>query len=146
MPKTGNQGAVTFADSGLALSWTRIGEYQQSRNKLPTDHLGTDGFRTYIPDDHEDPGEIELEAYFDSTVELREFGDDHDPEEITITYPKSDPDVFAAATLSGSGFLIMVGLPELVNGQVSKQKIRIAFDGQAADPAFAAEVADDPGP
>ena len=145
MPQTGNSGTVTFADSDLTLAWTKIGEYQQTRNKLPTDDLSTTGFKTYIADDHEEPGEIELEAYFDPTVDLQEIGGANDPEEVTITYPKSASTVFAASTLVGSAFLIAVGLPELVNGQVAKQKVKLAFDAQEEDPAFSVEVADDPG-
>ena len=144
MPQTGNSGTVTFADSALVLSWTRIGEYQQTRNKLPTDHLGTEGFKTYIADDHQEPGEIELEAYFDPTEDLQEIGGADDPEEITITYPLANPEAEVPATLVGSAFLTMVGLPELVNGQVSKQKIKIAFDAQEEDPAFSPELDEAP--
>ena len=50
-------------------------------------------------------------------------------------------------SLVGTGFLIMVGLPELVNGQVSKQKVKIAFDGQGAGaPSFSPELDEAPAP
>ena len=127
MPKTGNKGAVTFSTSALTLSWTKIGEWQGTRGKLPTDHLGTTGFRTYIPDDLAEPGEIEFEALFDPTKSLGSIT--AVAETITITFPKENPLGGAAATLAGTGFLIAVGTPELVNGQVSKQKVKIAFNG-----------------
>jgi hypothetical protein len=143
MPKTGNSGTVAFATTSLVLAWTKIGEYQQTRGKLATDHLGTEGFRTYMADDHEEPGEIELEAYFDPTVDLADITDV--AEEITITYPLEDPDDEVAATLIGTGFLIAVGLPELVNGTVSKQKVKIAFDGQGdGAPSFSPELEEAP--
>ena len=44
MPITGNQGTVTFEDSGLVLAWTRISEYQQTREKLATGELDYEGF------------------------------------------------------------------------------------------------------
>jgi len=130
MPKTGNKGTITFGTSALVLSWTRIGEWQGTRGKLPVDALATDGFRPYIPDDLSEPGEIEAEAYFDPTKAGAAA------ETITITYPKKAAGT--SPTLVGSGFLIMVGLPELVNGQVSKQKVRVAFDG-VTGPAFTPE-------
>jgi hypothetical protein len=143
MPKTGNSGTVSFADSDLTLAWTKISEYQQTRGKLPTDHLGTEGFKTYDPDDHEEPGEVELEAYFDPREDLADISDE--AEEITITYPLENPLAEVAATLVGTGFLIMVGLPELVNGQVSKQKVKIAFDGQGdGAPSFSPELDEAP--
>jgi len=139
MPKTGNSGTVAFTTSLLVLAWTKISEYQQTRGKQPTDHLGTTGFKTYMVDDHEEPGEIELEAYFDPTVDLADIADE--AEEVTITYPLEDPLGEAAATLIGTAFLIAVGLPELVNGTVSKQKVKLAFDGQGLGaPEFSAEL------
>jgi hypothetical protein len=135
MAKTGNSGTITFGTSAIVLSWTKIGEWQATRGKLPVDHLSTSGYRPYIPDDLSEPGEIEVEAYFDPTKTLGNIG--AVAETITVTYPKkaagSNP------TLIGTGFLIMVSLPELVNGQVSKQKVKVAFNG-ATGPAFSKEA------
>ena len=142
MPNTGNGGTVTLSESGLTLAWTRIGEYQQTRAKLPVDALSDTGFRPHIVDDHADPGEIELEAYFDPTEDLADISEI--PETITVTFPLKNPLWEVPATLVGSGFLIAVGLPELVNGQVTKQKVRIAFDGGAEDPAFSVEEEEAP--
>jgi len=135
MPKTGNSGTITFATSAIVLSWTRIGEWQATRGKLPVDHLTTSGFRPYIPDDLSEPGEIECEAYFDPTKALGNIG--AAAESVTVTYPKKAAG--SAPTLIGTAFLTMVGLPELVNGQVSKQKVKIAFNG-GTGPAFSREV------
>ena len=131
MPKTGNGATIVFGTSGVVLSWTKIGEWQGTRGKLPVDHLGTTGFRPYIPDDLAEPGEIELEALFDPTKALPSIS--AVPETITITYPKEGAGT--NPTLAGTAFFTMVGLPEMVNGQVSKQKIKFAFDG-ATGPAF----------
>ena len=135
MPKTGNGGSIVLGTSAIVLSWTRIGEWQATRGKLPVDHLGTSGFRPHIPDDLADPGEIEAEAYFDPTKALGNIS--AVAETITVNYPKKAAG--SQPTLAGSGFLVMVGLPELVNGQVMKQKVRIAFDG-VTGPAFNKEV------
>jgi len=131
MPKTGNSGTITFGTSAIVLSWTKIGEWQTTRDKLATDHLGTTGFRTYIPNDLAEPGEVECEAYFDPTKSLASIA--AIAETITISYPKEGAG--STPTLIGTGFLTMLSLPELVNGQVSKQKVKIAFDG-GTGPAF----------
>lgn len=141
MPRTGNGGVVTASPSGVALAFTKIGELQMTRGKLAVDHLGSVGFRPQIPDDHQDPGEIELEAWFDATEDLADIGEGQ--ETITITYPLENEDWEVPATLSGTGFLIAVGTPECVNGQVSKQKLKIAFDG-GTGPTFSPELEETP--
>lgn len=138
MPKTGNTGTISLGTSVLQFAFTKIGEYQQTRNKLEVSHLGTTGFKEFIKDDLADPGEIEVEGWFDATKDLENIN--AAAETITVTYPKEDPDN-TAATLVGTGFLIMVGLPELVNGSVSKQKIKVAFDGDVTEPTFTPEEA-----
>jgi len=142
MPKTGNSGTISLSESGLSLAFTKIGEWQTTRGKLAVDHLGSTGFKPQIPDDLADPGEIEVEALFDPTVDLADISEE--VETITVTYPKEDP-TKVAANLSGTGFLIAVGTPELVNGSVSKQKFKVAFDGDTG-PTFTPEVAAPPPP
>jgi hypothetical protein len=131
MPKTGNSGTITFGTSAIVLSWTKIGEWQATRGKLPVDHLATSGFRPYIPDDLSEPGEIECEAYFDPKKALASIN--AAAETITVSYPKEGAG--STPALVGTGFLIAVGLPELVNGTVSKQKVKLCFDG-GTGPAF----------
>ena len=143
MPKTGNSGTVTLSESGLVLAWTKIGELQQTRNKLAVDDLSSEGFRPYIADDHEEPGEIELEAYFKPTEDLADIQEI--AEDILVTYPLENADWEVPATLAGTGFLIAVGLPELVNGTVTKQKVKIAFDGDDG-PTFSEELEVTPAP
>jgi len=124
MALTGNTGTIAFGTSAIVLSWTKIGEWQTTRAKLETSHLGTTVFKTFMPDDLADPGEVEVEALFDPTKALGSIG--AAAETITITYPKT---AGTAANLAGTGFITALGLPELVNGSVSKRKIKIAFNG-----------------
>lgn len=135
MPKTGNSGTVTLSVSGLTLSFVKIGEWQPTRGKLEVSHLGTTDFKEFVQDDLADPGEVELEALFLATAALADISED--PETITITYPKETP-ANHAAVLSGTGFLIAVSLPELVNGTITKQKVKAAFNGLTG-PTFVAE-------
>lgn len=135
MPKTGNTGSITLSSSGIVLSFTKIGEWQATRGKLDTSHLASTAWKRQMADDLAEPGEVEVEALFDPAVALADI---NEPQEtITVTYPlESQPGT--AATLAGTGFLIMLSLPELVNGAVSKQKFKIAFDGYTG-PAFTKE-------
>jgi hypothetical protein len=135
MPTTGNAGSITFGTSAIVLSWTRIGEWQATRDKLAIDHLATTGFRPYMPNDLAEPGEVEVEAYFKPDTALASIGSA--AAEVIITYPKTGG--AAAATLTGTAFLTMVSLPELVNGTVAKQKLRVAFDGNQG-PTFVAQA------
>ena len=134
MALTGNTGTITFGTSGFTLAWTKIGEWQATRAKLETSTLATTVFKTFMADDLADPGEIEVEALFDATKALGSIG--AAAETITITYPKS---AGTAAKLAGTGFITMVSTPELVNGSVSKQKLKVAFNG-GTGPAFTAQV------
>ena len=134
MALTGNTGTITFGTSGIVLSWTKIGEWQTTRSKLETSHLGTTVFKTFMADDLADPGEIEVEGLFDPTKALGSIV--AAAETITITYPKT---AGTAANLAGTGFISMLSLPELVNGAVSKRKIKVAFDG-GTGPTFTAQA------
>jgi hypothetical protein len=138
MPKTGNTGTIAFTETGVTLSFTKIGEWQATRGKLETSHLETEDFKEFIPDDLADPGEIELEALFDPTEDLADISEG--VETITVTYPLENADWEVAATLVGSGYVMMVGTPELVNGSVAKQKLKFFFDGDGTEPAFSPEL------
>lgn len=134
--KTGNSGTISFGTQAFTGSWNRIGAWQPSRDKIETSHLGTTGYKTFIPGDLDDPGEVTLEVQFDPTASLPSMAD---PETVTITYPKK-VGTNTAASLAGSGFITKAGTPELRNGQVMVQEITVAFDG-ITGPAFTKEAA-----
>ena len=134
MPKTGNTGTIAFTVTGVTLSFTKIGEWQATRGKLNVSHLETEDFHELIPDDLADPGEIELEALFDPTEDLADISET--VEDITVTYPLDNTGWAVQATLTGSGYVMMVGTPELVNGSVAKQKLKFFFDGKRNQSCF----------
>lgn len=135
LPKTGNSGTITLGSSSLAFGFTKIGEWQATRGKLESSVLATASFKEYEPDDLAEPGEIEVEGLFEGKDTVDDIG--NAAETITVTYPKTDGEA-VAGSLVGTGFLIMQGLPELVNGQLMKAKFKIAFDGKTG-PAYTAE-------
>ncbi len=75
---------VVFADSGftghlLDVSWDGI-----ERVSVDSSHLGTANFRTFIPGELTDPGELSLELAFDPDDDPPFNGD---AEVITVTFP-----------------------------------------------------------
>lgn len=138
VPKTGNTGTIALTTSALAFPFTKIGELQFTRGKLESSSLATADFKEYEPDDLCEPGEVEVEGWFEGKDEF-EGKIKTAAETITVTYPKTDGGS-AGAKVAGTGFLIMVGLPEMVNGSLMKAKFKIAFDGKTG-PAYTKEAA-----
>lgn len=136
-PVTGNTGTIVLGTSALTFGFTKIGEWQPTRGKLESSVLATTGFKEYEPDDLTEPGEIEVEGYFEGKDALGNIN--AGAETITVTYPKTDSASAAGGSLAGTGFLIALALPELVNGQLMKTKFKIAFDGKTG-PAYTVEA------
>jgi len=137
-PKTGNTGTIALGTSAVAFPFTKIGEWQTTRGKLESSSLATADFKEYEPDDLCEPGEVEVEGWFEGKDEFDSLINNV-AETITVTYPKTDPTSAAGANLAGTGFLIMIGLPEMVNGALMKAKFKIAYDGKTG-PAYTKEA------
>lgn len=136
MPKTGKGASIVFGTSAVSASWTKINPGQQSLGELESSHLGTTAKKTYEPDDLSEPGECEVECWFDATKDMPALGV---PETVTITLPKEVPASTAAATYAGTAFIKAVGLPENVLGILKKQTIKVKWDGKTG-PAFTKEA------
>jgi hypothetical protein len=134
-PKTGLTGTIVLGTTGLAFSFTKIGEWQSTRGKLQASHLATVTMHGYQPDDLAEPGEVEVEGWFEGKDDVNDIS--NVAETITITYPCTSGGTDGGA-LSGTGFIILQGLPELVQGQLMKAKFKVAFDGYTG-PAYAVE-------
>ncbi len=129
---TGNSATIALSDTGAVGNIRNIGEIAQELGKLESSHLETEDFKTYIPDDLTEPGEVEFEVEFDGSIDLPPCGV---VETCTITYPTIGEG--AAASHAGTGFLTRVSLPQLANGQIQVARLRFAFDGETG-PAFSA--------
>jgi hypothetical protein len=126
-PTTGLTGTIALTTSALSFAFTKIGGAEFTRGKLKASHLGTTGFHEYQPDDLAEPPEVEVEGWFEGKDTVDDIS--NVAETITITYPKCDTASGAGGNLAGTGFIIMQGLPELVQGQLMKAKFKVAFDG-----------------
>ena len=138
LPTTGNKGTIALGTSAISFPFTKISEWQATRGKLESSSLATVDFKEYEPDDLSEPGEVDVEGWFEGKDEF-EGKIKGVAETITVTYPKTDIASSAGASLAGTGFLTMIGLPEMVNGTLMKAKFKVAFDGKTG-PAYTKEA------
>lgn len=128
---TGNSATFALATTGAIGNIRNIGEVAAELGKIETSHLGTVGQKTYIPDDLEEPGEVEVEVEFATGINLPGRGV---VETCTITYPLRTGES-TAANHAGTGFISRVSTPTLQNGQLQVMKLRFSFNGDTG-PTF----------
>jgi len=101
MAEIGTSTAIVFGTSSFSHTLLDVSWDSQTREAIETSHMGTTGYRTFMPGDLVDPGEISMEI-------------EHDPDEpppitlvaepITITFPLVAGGS-TAATWACSGFI-----------------------------------------
>jgi len=128
---TGNSATLVLGTTGAVGNVRSIGEISQDLEKLETSYLATSTFKTYMPSDLAEPGEVEFEVEFDTSIDLPACGV---VETITITYPMRTGET-VAANHAGTGFILKVTMPSLENGAIQVAKVLVAFDGETG-PAF----------
>lgn len=99
MSRVGTGATVTFGTSSYAPQIETITIDGIERPVVDTTHLGTANFKTFIPGDLVDPGEITLEIKTNPDTEPPISGA---PETITIEFPSA---LATGAQYSGSGFV-----------------------------------------
>lgn len=136
MSDTGNTGTIVFGTTGFTAKYRVLAEAEQERPKLKDSDLSTSQFETYIPGDLAEPGEIQIEFYFDATATPPDI---HAvPETVTLTLPLQSGTT--AATLVGTAFLTKRTItPNLQNNEINIGKATVAFDGKTG-PTFTPEV------
>lgn len=118
---------ITFATGFLAkitgVSWGGI-----AREPKETSHMGTtNGWRTFIPSDLKDPGELTVELQFDKNAATK-TNLDGDPETITVTFPIPAGGT-TAATWACEGFLTSFELSDPMD-DVMTASAGIKFTGE----------------
>ena len=134
---TGNTGAIVFGTSGFTAKYRILGEVEQERPKLNESALDTADYEEYIPGDLAEPGELQIEFYFnpqDTPPDVLAAA-----ETVTLTLPLKTTGN-TAATLAGTGFITKRTIaPNLQNNEVAIGKATIAWDG-GTGPTFTAEA------
>lgn len=130
---TGNGATITLGTTGAIGNVRRIVPPKESLGSLDASHLGTTGFKEYIPDDLSDTAEAEFEIEFSTTIANPGLGT---VETITITWPLQAGQS-VAAKIAGTAFISGWDYPELANGQIQYHMVKVRFDGYTG-PAFTA--------
>lgn len=136
---TGNSATVTFSTSTLSYNFTGIDLGSEAVGKIEKSHLLTTGFKAYMPEDLDEPGEIVLDYQFDNSSTQPALGT---VETITVTAPTanraSDGQAQATpATWVGTGFITDIKRPSMQNNTLQVGQLTFAFDG-GTGPTFTA--------
>ena len=122
---TGHGATIAFTTSAFTGKFTMIGGAEVTREKLDKTHLGSGASREYREGDVADPGEFDVEIFFNPGA----TGTNFPPitaaaETITIDLDGAGS---AGAILAGTGFFIMAKQPELQTDVIMKCSGRIAW-------------------
>jgi hypothetical protein len=103
----GTGATITFGTSSWAASIVSMNHSGMDRPSIPTSHLGTTVWNTFVAGDLTDPGELEIEYQAD-TSSVASTGTKYPPiakvaETVTVTLPTTATS--GNATFAGSGFV-----------------------------------------
>jgi len=140
MSDTGRGATLTLATTGSVGSIVEMTLPEWTLDKVEDSHLGTTNFKTYIPGDLCEPGEITATLVFDAALTTypniaSTTGSWASAETVTITFPISNTSHSTAATLAGTGCITGFSFPQLAVNTLQTAQITISLDGQT-EPAF----------
>ena len=122
---TGHGATIGFGTTGLTYKWRKIGAVEQAGESVEDTDLSNTYYKTFMPGDVFEPGELEVEYCWDAREELPALGT---VETITITLDATG--ALSAADLEGTGFIMSrTAFPELATNGLQIGKMKIAFDG-----------------
>lgn len=143
MAGTGNGATLTLGTTGSVGSIQEMTLPEWTLEKIETSHLGTTNFKTYVPGDLVEPGELTATVIFDTEVSVPTIssttGSWDAAETVTVTFPIQKSTNTTAATLVGTGFITGYSFPQMANDTLQVATITISFDGET-EPAFSAET------
>ena len=126
MADTGNTSAVTI--SGWSGTVIRFQCPEFTREALEDTDIATSNQKTFVPDDLYDPGELEIEFFWDqSATNFPPIGGA--AESVSLAFPLKSGEV-TNATLAGTAFVVSSTGPEVVNGSLMRGTMRWKFDGK----------------
>jgi len=135
---TGSGASITFGTMSFTGKYREIGETEQEREAVDSTTLDIASANTAqnIPGDNPSPGQTRCRIRWQGTQTLPTFSA---PETITITLPKEASASNNAATIAGTGYLIMRRiLPNLQRNQLNEGAFTIQWSG-VTQPAYTVE-------
>lgn len=144
MSDTGNQGTLTLATTGDIGAIVEMTLPDWTLEPVEDSHLGTTNFKTYIPGDLAEPGQIVATVIFDQkktnypAIASTTISTWSAPQTVTVTFPIKGT-ATAGATLAASGFVSGWTFPQMANNTLMTAQLTITLDGKT-EPAFTAEA------
>lgn len=133
MAQTGNGATVTFSASSFSPSYVSLGGFDMTREALDDTSLSNSSFMSKVPSDLVDIGSMSFEYFYvPSSSDARPplYGSNSSAQTITVTYGTSE-------TISGTGFITSLTVPQIVNGELMRGTGEWQFDGKTG-PTFTA--------
>lgn len=130
---TGHGATLTLSTSALSFNWTSIDLGEETIDDIATSHLGSTGYKEYVPGDLKEGGSITIPFQFDNEAALPGLGT---VETATVTFPLASGQT-TAATLAGTGYLKRLKRPNLQTDTLQDGELVFMWDG-GTGPAFTA--------
>lgn len=139
MADTGTGATFSLSVSNQSSAIRSITMPEFAVEDIETTHLGTTNFKTYIPSDLTEPGEITIEYLFDATSDaIIARGAD---EIVTVTWPIHTTGNTTNATFVADGYVRSIKLPDFAVGELQIATLVFKLNGADTEPAFTAESA-----
>lgn len=125
MPDIGDGATIAFGTSSFTGSWKTLQHTGVTRVSVETTHLGTTSWKTFMPGDLVDPGEISGTLSYDPDAQPPYSGA---AETITLSFPVPSGQT-NAATMAASGFVTNFDEPTLENDSEMIANVTIKLSG-----------------
>ncbi len=122
---TGHGATISFGTQGGTWRATRITPSAESRPAIDASHLGTTGYREFLPGDLINAGEFVVEFQFQGNQGLPTRTT---AETVTITHALASGEA-TAATIAGTAFVTEAKYPDLNTDELKKGSFTVKWDG-----------------
>ena len=129
VPDLGTAATIAFTTSSFTAFLTKIGGFEISRPAVDITHLGSTVHLRFMPADLSDPGEFEIEGFYDPDLQAPYTGA---TETTTITLPRPTG---TGATIAGTACCTSFTTPDLAHNQAMMFKAKFKWTG-ATGPTF----------
>ena len=148
MADTGQGATLTVTDTGSVGAIRSMTLPEFVMEAIETTDLETEDFKTYVKGDLIEPGEITCEVIFDQTddnlLEYDNGGNDETvfgvSQTITVTWPLDTETNTTNASLTGTGFITNIKMPDMQTGELQIVQYTIKLDGDT-EPSYTKEEA-----
>lgn len=124
MPDVGN--GCTIAIAGFTANVESIQMPFGTREAIDTSHLGTTGFRTFMPNDLVDPGEIQATFQYDGASGVPPITATAATVTITVPAPPGNTNTNSYAV---AAFITDAGAPEMTNDDLMRHTVTLKCTG-----------------